>query len=120
MNEGGLVLWVRHAPYSTVHFSEGIRVAAMTSALDVPVTFVFVGDGVRVLTQRQEPYRLGPPVERLLAGIVTESNPARVHAPSLARRGLKRDDLVTSVPWRVVDDHGAAELLLGASRTVPL
>ncbi len=120
MNRGPVLLWVRHPPHSTVHFSEGVRVAAMTSALGTPVRLLFIADGVRALVNGQEPYRLGPPVDKSLRDIVTSERPALVHAPSLALRGLGPERLSRGVPFRLVDDTEVADLLLGSAHVVPL
>jgi sulfur relay (sulfurtransferase) DsrF/TusC family protein len=116
----GVLLWVRRAPHSTVHLSEGIRIAAMSTALDVPARVLFIADGVRALVAGQEPYRLGPPVDKMLRDIVTPERPALVHAPSLAARGLEPLRLDPGVPTRLIDDDEAAEWVLSSARTVPL
>jgi sulfur relay (sulfurtransferase) DsrF/TusC family protein len=120
MSVGTVLLWVRRPPHSTVHFSEAIRVASMATALDVPLRMLFIADGVRALVASQEPYRLGPPVEKMLRDIVTADRPALVHGPSLDRRGLKREQLSAGVPLQLVDDDEAARWVLDAVRTVPL
>ncbi len=121
MTEPGapLLLWLRHAPHSTVHLSEALRMAAMASALGTPVRLLFLSDGVRALVRGQEAHRLSPPIARSLLGVVTEASPALVHAPSLARRGLAPDELVEGVAVELVDDAGAADWLLRAGRVVP-
>jgi sulfur relay (sulfurtransferase) DsrF/TusC family protein len=120
MSAGEVLLWIRRPPHSTVHFSEAVRVAAMTSALNVPVRMLFIAEGVRTLIAGQEPYRLGPPIEKLLKDIVTPERPALVHLPSLERRGLERGALVQGVPFRWIDDEEAAQWVVDAARTVPL
>lgn len=121
MNEvpRGVLLWLRHAPYSTVHLSEAVRVATMTAALGVPVRLLFIADGVRALVQGQEPHRLGPPIEKTLAGVVTEEAPALVHNGSLDRRRIPWSSLVPGLPVESVDDRGAAEWVLRTARVVP-
>lgn len=115
-----VLLWIRRPPYSTVHVSEAIRVAAMASALDVPLRMLFIADGVRALVAGQEPYRLGPPIEKTLRDIVTAERPALVHAPSLERRGIGREQLAHGLPLRFIDDDETVQWILDASRTVPL
>lgn len=120
MSVGPVLLWVRRPPHSTVHFSEGLRVAAMATALGTPLRVLFIADGVRVLVAGQEPFRLGPPIEKSLRDIVTTERPALVHAPSLERRGLERQRLAQNVPLQLIDDDAAAQWILDAARTVPL
>ncbi len=120
MSPAPVLLWVRRPPHSTVHFSEGIRLAAMTSALGTPVHLLFIADGVRTLVKGQEPYRLGPPVDKSLRDIVTAERPALVHAPSLAGRGLGPEDLSRGTPFRLVDDADVADLILDSAQVVPL
>ncbi len=120
MTPGPVLLWVRHPPHATVHFSEGIRVAAMASALGTPVRLLFIADGVRALVEGQEPYRLGPPVDKSLRDIVTSERPALVHAPSLGGRGLGPENLSRGIPFRLVDDAEVADLLLESAQAVPL
>jgi sulfur relay (sulfurtransferase) DsrF/TusC family protein len=120
VSTGEVLLWVRRPPHSTVHFSEAIRVAAMATALDVPLRMLFIADGVRALVAGQEPYRLGPPIERALRDIVSAERPALVHAPSLERRGLGREQLDPGVPIQLIDDDEAAQRIVDAARTVPL
>ena len=115
-----VLLWIRSPPHSTVHLTEGVRLAAMATALDIPVRWLFIGEGVRALVQGQEPYLYAPPLKRILAGIVSAELPALVHAPSLQHRGIEWGGLVDGVPFTAVDDAGAAEWLIGASRVVPL
>ncbi|HLY77380.1 MAG TPA: DsrE family protein [Thermoplasmata archaeon] len=120
MTEGSVLLWVRRAPYSTAHLSEAIRVAAMGTALGLPLRMLFIADGVRALVAGQEPHRLGPPIEKTLRDIVTVERPALVHAPSLRRRGLEPLALASGVPVRLIEDDEAAQWVLDAARTVPL
>ncbi len=120
MTGASTLLWVRHAPYTTAHLSEAIRLAAMSSALGTTVRLLFVADGVRALVGGAEPYRLGPPIRRLLQDIVTDERPALVHAPSLERRGLSARDLEAGVALRLVDDDEAGRWIAEADRTVPL
>lgn len=117
---GQVLLWIRRPPHSTAHLSEAIRVAAMASALDVPVRMLFIADGVRALVAGQEPYLLGPPIEKTLRDLVTSERPALVHGPSLERRGLTLEGLVGGVALRIIDDAEAAQWVLNAARTVPL
>jgi sulfur relay (sulfurtransferase) DsrF/TusC family protein len=119
-SEGPLLLWIGRLPHSTVHLSESIRLAAMSSALDLPVRLLFVGEGVRALVRGQEPYRYSPPIEKLLTGIVSASSPALVHRPSLLHRGLDSSTLLAPVPAQLVDDHDAADWLIRARQVVPL
>lgn len=116
----GLVLWVRHPPYTSAHLTEAIRIMAMTTALGVPVRCLFTGEGVRALVQGQEPYLLGPPLERLLVEIVTPESPALVHQASLKLRDLGPARLTSSLPWVPADDRSVAEALVSADRVVPL
>ena len=122
MNEAAppVLLWIRHPPYSTVHLSEGVRLAAMGTALGSTYRVLFIGEGVRALVRGQEAFRLGPPIERMFAGIVTEAQPAFVHLPSLLRRGLDPSSLVSPLPFLPVGDGEAAAALRDAVRVVPL
>lgn len=120
MSRGSLLLWIRHAPHSTGHFAEGVRVGTMAVALGTPVRLLFIGDGVRVLAAHQEAYRLGPPVDKTLRDLVSPESPALVHGPSLDRRGLRDEDLAPGVPVRRIDSREAALAVLESSRTVPL
>ncbi len=120
MTAAPLLLWIRRPPYSSAHFGEAVRLAAMATALDQPVRLLFIADGVRVLARPRAAYQLGPPVERILQEIVTEERPALVHAPSLERRGLAPADLVPSVPVRPIGDAEAARWLVEAGRTVTM
>ena len=115
-----VLLWIRHPPYSTVHLSEAIRLAAMGTAMGSPYRVLFIGDGVRALVHGQEAFRLGPPIERAFAGIVTKERPAFVHLPSLLRRGLDRGSLVERLPIETIGDAEAARALGAAGRVVPL
>lgn len=114
-----VLLWIRHPPHATVHLSEAIRVASMASALDVSPRLLFIAEGVRALVRGQEPYRYSPPIERTLSGIVTEEQPALVHAPSLKGRAIGRPDLVPALPLQLVDDREAAAWVMRARRVVP-
>ncbi len=114
-----VLLWIRHPPHSTVHLTEAVRLAAMGTALGDTYRFLFVADGVRSLLRGQEPFRLGPPMETMFAGLVSEERPALVHLPSLLRRGLERASLVAPFPLRIVGDAEAARALGDADRVVP-
>ena len=118
--ERPVLLWVRSTPHSTVHLSEGIRLAAMSTALDLPVRWLFIADGVRALVGGQEAYRYAPPLSKTLAGIVANDRPALVHLPSLARRSIPWEALLEGLPLQPVGDEEAAEWVLRASRVVPL
>jgi sulfur relay (sulfurtransferase) DsrF/TusC family protein len=120
MTAATVLLWVRRPPHTTGHLSEAIRVAAMATALDVPLRILFIADGVRALVTSQEPYRLGPPIEKTLRDIVTPERPALVHGPSLEGRGLRREQLSPGVPFQLVDDDETARYVVEAARTVPL
>ena len=113
------LLWVRHPPYSTVHLAEVIRLAAMGTAMGDAYRVLFIAEGVRALVRQQKPFLLGPPIERTLAGIVTEDRPALVHLPSLLRRGLDHDSLVDRTPLRPIGDAEAAATLARVNRVVP-
>ncbi len=115
-----ILLWIRRPPYTTAHFAEAVRVAGMAAALDQPVRFLFIAEGVRVLARGQAGYRLGPPVQRMLQEVVSEDRPALVHAPSLHHRGIARDDLVEGVAVRLIEDDEAARSLVEAGRTVTM
>lgn len=115
-----VLLWIRHPPYSTVHLSEAIRLAAMGTALGSTYRVLFIGDGVRALASGQEAFRLGPPIERTFSGIVTKERPAFVHLPSLLRRGLDLRSLVRALPLEAIGDAAAARALRNARRVVPL
>ena len=115
-----VLLWIRHPPFSTVHLTEAIRLAAMGTAMGSIYRVLFIGEGVRALVRGQEGFRLGPPIERMFAGIVTDERPAFVHRPSLVRRGLERSALVPQLPLEPVGDTEAARALAAAARVVPL
>lgn len=112
------LLWVSHPPHSTVHLSEAIRLSAMATALGSPARLLFIGEGVRSLAQGQEPYRYGPPLEKMLAGIVTAESPLLVHGPSLSRRRMSQGSLAAHLPVEVVDDATAADWLYRANKVV--
>ncbi len=112
------LVWVRHCPHSTVHLAEAIRVAAMATALGSTARLLFIGDGVRSLVRGQEPYRYGPPIEKMLGGIVTREAPALVHGPSLARRRMTFESLVPELPVEEVDDARAADQIYRADTVV--
>ncbi len=112
------LLWVSHPPHSTVHLSEAIRLAAMSTALGSTTRLLFIGEGVRSLVEHQEPYRYGPPIDRALAGLVTVECPALVHRPSLAHRRMTRESLASHLPIETVDDAGAADWLYHAEKVV--
>lgn len=114
-----ILFWVRHAPYSTNYLAETIRAAAMTGALGTPVRLLFVGDGVRALVKGQEPFLKGPPVAKLLQGIVTDASPALIHRDSLAHRALDLDELVVGVPVTLVSTDEAADWIARSERVVP-
>ncbi len=121
MSEGAPfhLLWMSHPPHSTVHLSEALRLSAMATALGSPVRMLFVGEGVRALVRGPEPYLYGPPLDRLLAGIVTPEAPVLVHGPSLTFRRWSRGSLLPQLPLEVVDDEGAAEWIYRAKKVVP-
>ena len=116
----GLLLWVRHPPYTSAHLGEAIRIMAMTTALGSSVRCLFIGEGVRALVRGQDPYLLGPPLERLLQGIVTPGSPALVHEGSLQGRNIAPERLIPTVPWELVGEEGVAEAIVSADRVVPL
>ena len=122
MSDGSVpkvLLWIRHAPHSTVHLSEAIRLASMGNAMGGSYRLLFIAEGDRALLGGQEAYRLGPPIDRLLVDIVRPERPALVHRPCLVRRGLERSSLVSRVPIEAVGDSEAAEALRDADRVVP-
>ncbi len=116
---GLVLLWLRHPPHSTVHLSEAVRTAAMATALGVPVRLLFIADGVRALVQRQEPYRLGPPIEKMLSGVVTDECPALVHRPSLDPTWDGPRLAGTGGPRRTRRRPAVADWVLQATRVVP-
>jgi sulfur relay (sulfurtransferase) DsrF/TusC family protein len=116
----GLLLWIRHPPYTSAHLGEAVRIMAMTTALGAAARCLFIGEGVRALVQGQEPYLLGPPLERLLLEVVTPENPALVHQGSLDARALAPERLIPSIPWVRAGDRQVAEALVSADRVVPL
>ena len=105
----GVLLYIRHAPHTTVHLGEAIRLATMGTALGVPFRLLFLGDGVRALLRGTEAYRLGPPIDKLLADIVSAESPALVHRRSLEARGVSATDLAPRVAGELGDDAGAAQ-----------
>lgn len=115
-----ILYWVRHPPYSTNYLSETIRAAAMTGALGTAVRLLFVGDGVLALVREQEPFLLGPPLSKLLQGIVTDESAALVHRESLERRALGLEELVRDVPITLVTTEEAADWVARADQVVPL
>ncbi len=115
-----VLVWIRHPPHTTNHLSEAIRILAMTSALDIPIQCLFMGEGVRALVRDQVSHLLGPPLDRSLQGIVTPSNPALVHLGSLEARGIGPERISPGIPIRGVHDREVAEALAGALRVVPL
>lgn len=115
-----LLVWVSHAPFTTSHLSEAARVSTMASAFDTEPEFLFISEGVRCLIGDAEPFRLGPPIEKLLQGLVTADRPALVDATSLTARGIERERLTRALPLRVVLAAEIAERLLAADRAVPM
>jgi sulfur relay (sulfurtransferase) DsrF/TusC family protein len=115
-----ILLWIRHPPYSTNHLAEAIRLGAMASALDLVPTCLFIGEGVRAWVRDQAPYLLGPPLAKMLQGIVTPSRPALIHEPSLRRRGLSTSRILEDLPTSLVGDEEVAEALWQADRVIPL
>lgn len=115
-----LLLWLSHGPYSTSHTSEAVRLGAMASAFDVEVQLVFIGEGVRNVVADQEPYRLGPPPEKLFGPLLAPERPALVDRASLEARHLDAARLARAVPLAVVDAERIADAVRASDWVVPL
>ena len=115
-----LLLWLSHDPHSTSHGGEAARVGAMASAFDIEVRFVFIGDGVRAVIAGPEPYRLGPPIEKLFGSHLTTDHPGLVDRASLRSRGIDADSLTQSVPLEIAGPDAIAAAVRAADWVVPL
>ncbi len=115
-----LLVWISHPPFSTSHLSEAARVSAMANAFEAEPEFLFISEGVRCLVKEAEPFRLGPPIDRLLQGLVTPERPGLVDASSLRRRGIDPERLTDALPLRLVSAEEIAERLLRSDRMVTM
>lgn len=113
-----LVFLVRRAPYGTSFGREALEAILATSAFELPTTVVLDGDGVLQLVRDQDPSANG----EKNAGATWEALPmfevedVRVHAPSLATRGLTADDLL--LPVTLLDDAELAAVIAEADQVL--
>ena len=115
-----LLLWLSHDPYTTSHASEAVRLGTMASAFDLDVQLLFIADGVRALVPNQEPYRLGPPAERLFGPLLTPERPGLVDLASLGTRRIDPAELPRTLPLRPLASAEVAEAVRSADWVEPL
>ncbi|MEE4381557.1 MAG: sulfurtransferase complex subunit TusC [Pseudomonadales bacterium] len=111
-----LLFLARRPPYGTGLAREALDAVLAASAFELPVTVIFDGDGVWQLVRDQDPTG----IEEKCHGAQLEALPLfdvedlRVHAPSLAARGLTAADLLLDAT--PIDDAGLREAIAQADR----
>lgn len=113
-----LLFLFRRTPYGSLASREGLDAVLAGAAFEIPMTLLFDGDGVQLLVQGQDAQAIGAKN----VGAAFEALPMfdvedlYVHGPSLARRGLRPEDLL--LPVQVVDDAGMQTLLRDADQVL--
>jgi tRNA 2-thiouridine synthesizing protein C len=110
---------MRKAPYGSVYTAEGFRTLMGIAVFEMPISVIFLDDGVYALVARQAPDKLD--MKPLGDGfpMLTEFDVKRfyVHDTSLAERGLSTEDLVMDV--EVISGEQIAEILASAGKVLP-
>jgi tRNA 2-thiouridine synthesizing protein C len=114
------VILFRQAPYGTSFTGEGIRALSALQAFGVPLTVVFMDDGVFVLRKGQNPSALemksmGEGVKMLEENGLEE---VLVCSESLRERGIDEKDLIDA-RITVVDRKEVNNLLRSAGNVLP-
>ena len=100
----------RHAPYGTSFGKEGLDAVLMGSAF-VPVTLLFMDDGVLQLKKDQRAARLNIKDYSPTFAALNDYDVKDIYvsADCLKERGLSAQDLV--IPVAVIDDDGIRDLM---------
>ncbi|MBU7022791.1 MAG: sulfurtransferase complex subunit TusC [Theionarchaea archaeon] len=114
------VMLFRQAPYGTTFTGEGIRALSALQAFGVPLTVLFVDDGVFVLRKGQDPSALemksmGEGVKMLEENGLEEVLACR---ESLRERGIDEKDLIDA-KITVVDRKEINNLLRSVGNVLP-
>ena len=101
----------RRAPHGSIQAQEGLDALLMAVAFEQPVSVVFLDDGVYQLRRDQDPERIGR--KNFCAGFpsleIYDVHDVYAERESLARRGLREEDLL--MPVRVIDSAALGALV---------
>ena len=110
MSSPSVLLVLRHSPYSSLTAREGLDAALTAAAFELPLSLLFVGDGVFQLLNHQQPDRL--PAKNLGKTLPALSmyDIERVYCAqqSLTERGISTNQLLLDV--ETLDDQAVAAL----------
>ncbi|RDE24705.1 sulfurtransferase complex subunit TusC [Motiliproteus coralliicola] len=105
-----LLLVLRHGPYGGLNAREGLDAALTAAAFEVPLSLLFLNDGIYLLQSDQQPGQL--PAKDLSKTVpalaMYDIERLYVRSRDLEQRGMKPEQLVVEV--EVLDDEQAANL----------
>ncbi|MGQ9722431.1 MAG: DsrE family protein [Candidatus Jordarchaeum sp.] len=94
-----LLLIIRKPPFGWIHIVEAVRLAAAAGSLAVPVTLLFIDDGVYCPMKNQFPKAIGySAIDRFLRMLQNFESKLYVVKESMEERGLTVDDLNPAIP----------------------
>jgi tRNA 2-thiouridine synthesizing protein C len=89
-----VMVLIRSAPHGTTNVGEGLRAAIALAGMDVETTIVLMDDGVFAAMRGQIPDAIGTTsLDESILNAKQFGARLVVHAESLTRRGIRRDEL---------------------------
>ncbi|MEH6473176.1 MAG: sulfurtransferase complex subunit TusC [Halopseudomonas sp.] len=105
-----ILLVLRHSPYSSQIAREALDAALTAAAFEVPISLLFINDGVYQLLAKQQPDQLQAKNLSKTLSALAMYDIERLYTAShcLELRGLSNDQLIVDV--ETLDDSGVSAL----------
>ncbi|WXG41958.1 MAG: DsrE family protein [Candidatus Freyarchaeum deiterrae] len=107
-----LLLIIRKPPFGWIHVVEAVRLAAAAGALTIPVTLLFIDDGVYCPMKNQFPKAIGySAIDRFLKMLQNFESKLYVVEESLYERGLTMNDLIPGLSIESIVQGDVAKII---------
>lgn len=107
-----LLLIIRKPPFGWIHIVEAVRLAAAAGSLTIPVTLLFIDDGVYCPMKEQFPKAIGySAIDRFLKMLQNFESKLYVVKESLDERGLTLNDLILGLPIESIAQSDVAKII---------
>jgi sulfur relay protein TusC/DsrF len=107
-----LLLIIRKPPFGWIHIVEAVRLAAAAGSLTIPVTLLFIDDGVYCPMKEQFPKAIGySAIDRFLKMLQNFESKLYVVKESLDERGLAMSDLIPGLPIESIAQNDVARII---------
>lgn len=107
-----LLLIIRKPPFGWIHIVEAVRLAAASGSLAIPVTLLFIDDGVYCPMKEQFPKAIGySAIDRFLRMLKNFESKLYVVKDSMDERGLTMSDLNPKIDIESINQSDVAKII---------